>query len=204
MQSDWTLGRFLSKPVPLIREENIVDLEEAEWTLTNYLKEETDELGVIIIGMLGLGKTTMVSGNRSWLPGDMQILAYLDDVWTVEAWKAIQDACPRSNNKCKVLRTTRNTQVAALSNVSRELYMLRFLTEEESWELLQVEVFGKLDDCPIELVEIGRYITKQCDGLQLAVVVIGKVLKRQIVNDENNRCDYKGMDECVRKLEHAY
>ncbi|KAG8378763.1 hypothetical protein BUALT_Bualt07G0018900 [Buddleja alternifolia] len=221
------------KKVPLIREENVIGLDEAEWTLTNYLKEETDELDVIsIVGMLGLGKTTLAwkifqneiiqheFPTRVWIyvsqefnrkdvllrilkeftnedksyMSDLELAAtvrgfletgkfllVLDDVWTVEAWNDIQDVLTKSNSNAKVLITSRNTEVATLvSNVNGEPYMLRFLTEEESWELLQVEIFGKLDDCPIDFVEIGKYIAKQCDGLPLSVVVIGKFLKEKL------------------------
>ncbi|KAG8378759.1 hypothetical protein BUALT_Bualt07G0018500 [Buddleja alternifolia] len=206
------------KKVPLIREENIVDLGEAEWTLTNYLKEETDELDVIsIIGMLGLGKTTM-----AWNIYQSPIVQH---EFPTRVWIHVSQEFNRMDVFLRILKEFTNEDMSSMSDLELAVTVRGYLETGKflhTWmtcgplkpgklsrmpvqgAIISVEVFGKLDDCPIELVEIGRYITKQCDGLQLAVVVIGKVLKRQIVNDENNRCDYKGMDECVRKLEHAY
>ncbi|KAI3464148.1 hypothetical protein Pfo_020811 [Paulownia fortunei] len=216
------------KKVQSIRQDNIVGFEDEEETIMNYLLEPKEELDVIsIIGMPGLGKTTLAwkiyqsqkiqfeFPVRIWVyisqvlnrkdvlltilkeftSQDMSSLSdhdlaltvrkyleegkfflVMDDVWSVEAWNAIRDVLPKSNRTSKVLITSRYTNVGMHANRIREPHNLRFLTEEESWELLQLEVFGKLDDCPQELKAVGKHIAKQCDGLPLAIVVIGGIL----------------------------
>lgn len=47
---------------------------------------------------------------------------------------------------------------------------------EESWELLQLEVFGKNNCCPKELEGLGKQIARECGGVPLAIVVIGGIL----------------------------
>ncbi|KAG8382386.1 hypothetical protein BUALT_Bualt05G0072000 [Buddleja alternifolia] len=108
-----------------------------------------------------------------------KFLLVLDDVWTPEAWNEIRNALPTNNSLGRVLITSREKKVGLHANPHREPHMLRFLTEEESWKLLQYEVFGRLDSYPPQLEEIGQYIAKQCDGLPLAAVIIGGILTDQ-------------------------
>ncbi|KAI3463667.1 hypothetical protein Pfo_020330 [Paulownia fortunei] len=214
--------------ISLLRQDNVVGFDDEADTLIKYLNEESEELEVIsIIGMPGLGKTTLAwkiyrdsriqyefptmiwvyvsqEFNRrdvfltilkKFTPQDMssktddelaqivrshlekpKFVLFMDDVWTAEAWKEIEAALPKSNRLGKVLITSRDEKVAWRANRKREPHRLRFLDSRESWELLQLEVFGKLDECPSELEVLGKLIAKQCGGVPLAIVVIGGIL----------------------------
>ncbi|KAK6123334.1 hypothetical protein DH2020_042916 [Rehmannia glutinosa] len=105
-----------------------------------------------------------------------KFLLVMDDVWSVEDWNTLRVVFPKSNRMGKVLITSRYTNVAVYANPIRQPHCLCFLTENESWELLKLEIFGRHDYCPQELEGIGEYIAMQCDGLPLAIVVIGGVL----------------------------
>ncbi|KAL2533021.1 NB-ARC domain-containing protein [Abeliophyllum distichum] len=61
---------------------------------------------------------------------------------------------------------------------------LRFLTDDECWKLLQMKVFHDVP-CPLELVDIGMNIARNCHGLPLAVVVIAAVLANMKKNKTN-------------------
>ncbi|KAH6783142.1 hypothetical protein C2S52_008101 [Perilla frutescens var. hirtella] len=103
-------------------------------------------------------------------------LLVLDDVWSVDAWNEIKEALPLGNGKGKVLITSREKDVGMHStSVSRKPHALRFLNDNESWTLLQYEVFG-VEDCPRELSGIGYQIAIKCDGVPLTIVVIGGIL----------------------------
>ncbi|KAI3454409.1 hypothetical protein Pfo_011072 [Paulownia fortunei] len=143
----------------------------------NIMKEFTSQ------DMSGLNDHDLALTVRACLEKG-KFLLVMDDVWSVEAWNAIQNVLPKSNWMGKVLITSRDKNVGTHANVTRKPHMLRFLTEKESWELLQLEVFGKLDNCPQELKGIGEYIAKQCDGLPLAIVVIGGILVDQFSTTE--------------------
>ncbi|KAG8378760.1 hypothetical protein BUALT_Bualt07G0018600 [Buddleja alternifolia] len=106
----------------------------------------------------------------------VKFLLVLDDIWSVEAWKAIQRALPKKNNLGKVLITSRDDEVGKHANVNREPHKLRKLDDEECWQLLKLEVFGKQKQCPSELQSIGRYVASQCNGLPLKVLVMGGIL----------------------------
>lgn len=216
-----------------MREDNVVGFDKEADTLIDYLKEEMEELEVIsIIGMPGLGKTTLawkiykdqriqyefptliwvyVSQEfnrrdvfltilkkftqqdmssktddelaglvRSYLEKPKFVL-FMDDVWTPEAWKDIEAALPKSNKLGKVLITSRSEGVARQANRKRDPHKLRFLDSAESWELLQLEVFRNLEDCPPDLEMLGRDIASQCRGVPLAIVVIGGILVEKLL-----------------------
>ncbi|XP_011072129.1 putative late blight resistance protein homolog R1A-10 [Sesamum indicum] len=214
---------------PVVRQENVVGFEDEAEKLIGYLTEETQQLDVIsIIGMPGLGKTTLAGKifrdpaiqyefpTRIWVyvsqeftrkdiflailreftrpdeemyqKNDQELarlvasylergkfLIVMDDVWTAEDWDKLQIALPKSNKMGKVLITSRHVEVGQHANINRHPHKLRFLTEEESWLLLRLEVFGE-PECPPELEGLGKLITEQCDRLPLAIVAIGGIL----------------------------
>ncbi|XP_057767423.1 putative late blight resistance protein homolog R1A-10 [Salvia miltiorrhiza] len=215
------------KKVPLLREDNVVGFDGEAETVIKKLTEESAELEVIsIIGMPGLGKTTLawkiyrdpqiqyefptliwvyvsqdynikevfLSILKKFTQQDMscydqselarkvrsylekpKFLLFMDDVWTDEAWNHIQAALPKSNKFGRVLITTRDEKVAWHA-CKREPHRLGFLELKESWELLQLEVFSRLDACPKNVELLGKHIAKQCGGVPLAIVVIGGIL----------------------------
>ncbi|KAL1561025.1 putative late blight resistance protein R1A-10 [Salvia divinorum] len=114
-----------------------------------------------------------------------KFLLVLDDVWSVNAWEKIQAVLPLDNGEGKVLITTREKDVGEQSKVYRAPHDLKFLTHEESWELLQYEVFGDLNECPPDLKGIGERIAIKCDGVPLTIVVIGGILKDQLIKSRS-------------------
>ncbi|KAG6424322.1 hypothetical protein SASPL_114737 [Salvia splendens] len=104
-----------------------------------------------------------------------KFLLFMDDVWTSEAWNHIEPALPKSNKSGRVLITSRDEKVAWHAS-KREPHRLRFLEPSESWELLQLEVFSRVDKCPKNVEIYGKDIAKQCGGVPLAIVVIGGIL----------------------------
>ncbi|KAH6794739.1 hypothetical protein C2S52_005216 [Perilla frutescens var. hirtella] len=110
---------------------------------------------------------------------EKKFLLVLDDVWSVDAWTKIKQVLPLSNGEGKVLITTRQMDVGMQSRVYRNPHELCFLSDNESWTLLQYEVFGNLEDCPRDLRGIGYRIAIKCDGVPLTIVVIGGILADQ-------------------------
>ncbi|XP_074333916.1 putative disease resistance RPP13-like protein 3 [Apium graveolens] len=62
-------------------------------------------------------------------------LALIDDIWDIKAWIQIKDAFPGQKNGSRIIITTRNKKVAEMANDKCFVHRLRFLTEDESWEL---------------------------------------------------------------------
>ncbi|KAL2510031.1 Disease resistance protein (CC-NBS-LRR class) family [Forsythia ovata] len=102
-------------------------------------------------------------------------LIVVDDVWTEEAWNDIKIAFPKNKKRSRILLTSRIKKVAKHANPNAEPWNLRFLTDDESWTLLVRKALGTWE-FPKELIQHGRHIAKECDGLPLALVVIGGIL----------------------------
>ncbi|KAF8389434.1 hypothetical protein HHK36_026129 [Tetracentron sinense] len=105
-------------------------------------------------------------------------LVVLDDIWSTDAWDRLKHAFPNGKAGSKVLLTTRNREVAAYADPLSVPYELRYLNEDESWELLCNKAFpeklGK--GCPPGFEKFRREIGQICGGLPLAVVVVGGLL----------------------------
>ncbi|XP_073156831.1 putative late blight resistance protein homolog R1B-16 [Henckelia pumila] len=107
-------------------------------------------------------------------------LIVLDDVWDTQAWHDIKRSFPENKNGSRVLMTTRHSKVAAYVNSSGSYHEMQLLNEDSSWRLLRQEVFPQQNIHPSEvLVEIGKEIARQCQGLPLAISAIGGHLKKE-------------------------
>ncbi|CAA7400479.1 unnamed protein product [Spirodela intermedia] len=107
-------------------------------------------------------------------------LIVMDDVWDTDVWRILGAHLPDAENGSRVLITTRSVEVARSADTSTPPYQLRFLTEEESWELLSRKAFPNEEDigvvCSAPLRDLGKQIARKCGGLPLALVVLGGLL----------------------------
>ncbi|CAA2964239.1 late blight resistance homolog R1A-3 isoform X1 [Olea europaea subsp. europaea] len=102
-------------------------------------------------------------------------LLFLDDIWDTKLWDDLKRIFPNDGTGSRILFTTRNKEVSLKVSPHCVINTLPFLSEVESWDLLQKKVF-KGKSCPQELLDIGKKIANKCHGLPLAVVVIAGVL----------------------------
>ncbi|CAA6670777.1 unnamed protein product [Spirodela intermedia] len=68
-------------------------------------------------------------------------LIVMDDVWDKDVWRILSPHLPDAENGSRVLITTRDVDVARAADSTTPPCDLRFLTEEESWELLSKKAF---------------------------------------------------------------
>ncbi|PWA80246.1 NB-ARC domains-containing protein [Artemisia annua] len=104
-------------------------------------------------------------------------LIIIDDIWSAETWDDLRLYFPDDNTGSRVVLTTRLTEVALHASRGGFTHNQRYLTEEESWELLSQKAF-RGDECPDILVEAGKRIAQKCQGLPLALVVIAGILEK--------------------------
>ncbi|TMW96007.1 hypothetical protein EJD97_008062, partial [Solanum chilense] len=62
-------------------------------------------------------------------------LVVIDDVWQIEAWKSLKRAFPDNNNSSRIVISTRKVGVAERADDRGFVHELRFLSQEESWDL---------------------------------------------------------------------
>ncbi|XP_031258657.1 disease resistance protein RPP13-like [Pistacia vera] len=105
-------------------------------------------------------------------------LVVIDDVWHKEAWASLKRAFPDNKNGSRVIITTRIKDVAESSDQRTHIHELRFLNQEESWQLFCEKACCKFN-IDEGLEKLGREMVEKCGGLPLAIVVLGGLLSRK-------------------------
>ncbi|XP_042045179.1 putative late blight resistance protein homolog R1B-14 [Salvia splendens] len=121
---------------------------------------------------------------------DKRYLIVLDDVWDRYMMYHLHPPFPHERNELKsalhdetngsqVVFTTRLQQLDDYgARHSKDVMMVRFLNEEESWDLLSEKVFGE-KSCSFQLEKVGKKIAKKCDGLPLMIVAVANLLAKE-------------------------
>ncbi|KAL2247420.1 disease resistance protein RPM1-like [Sesamum indicum] len=101
----------------------------------------------------------------------------LDDVWRLNAWEAIRYAFPRTGAYGFVIITTRFHSIGHGASIecNGHVYNLEPLSQEESKTLFCRKAFLG-GSCPTYLEDAAAIVLKKCEGLPLAIVVIGSLL----------------------------
>ncbi|KAK3001350.1 hypothetical protein RJ639_020729, partial [Escallonia herrerae] len=175
----------------LIDEGELVGIEQQKQQLISWLVKGDSRLKVVsVAGMGGSGKTTLQPvpevkqpdshGLKELVKDFLQQRRYvlvLDDVWSLNAWDAIEIALPDNRHGSRVLLTTREGNVASTCCLKTrgKNYTMPALSPEESWTLFCRKVFQG-SDCPQPLYTLSKCILKKCGGLPLAIVAMGDFL----------------------------
>ncbi|KAL2254505.1 UNVERIFIED_CONTAM: putative late blight resistance protein R1A-10 [Sesamum indicum] len=104
-------------------------------------------------------------------------LIVLDDMWDTEAWDDLKRTFPDDKNGSRVMLTSRLRDIAVHACQDTSPHSMRCLSIHESWELLSSKIFVD-EPCPMELLTIGKQIACKCQGLPLAIVVVGGLLSK--------------------------
>ncbi|XP_042025857.1 putative late blight resistance protein homolog R1A-3 isoform X1 [Salvia splendens] len=139
-------------------------------------------------------------------------LIILDDMWSIDVWDKLKSSFPDCGNGSRILVTTRMSNLALHLTHSYNVFKMGFLDEASSWILFSNTIFGE-QSVPTQLEKIGKKIVKKCNGLPLAIAVIGGLMAKSkltleywvhieenlssVVNSEND-------DYCFRILKLSY
>ncbi|KAK9069100.1 hypothetical protein SSX86_013216 [Deinandra increscens subsp. villosa] len=114
-----------------------------------------------------------------------KFMIVLDDVWNenYKEWELLQRPFTVGAPGSKILVTTRKKKVADLMD-SVEVYPLKVLSNVEAISLFAEHALGRQNfDAHPTLKLHGEGIVKKCDGLPLALITLGRVLRTKS-NDE--------------------
>uniref|UniRef100_A0ACD5V8B6 Uncharacterized protein n=1 Tax=Avena sativa TaxID=4498 RepID=A0ACD5V8B6_AVESA len=119
---------------------------------------------------------------------EKKLLLVLDDVWSQKAWGDVLEI-PLANvvaRGSRVLITTRDERVARGMKAVIPYHHVDKLEEEDAWSLLKKQIVSsEADGREIDMLkDIGLQIVAKCDGLPLAIKVMGGLLCQR---DRNHR-----------------
>jgi len=106
-----------------------------------------------------------------------RVFLVLDDVWTVEAFNSLDLARGKGS---VTLLSTRNHSL--LDKISRQVMQQEMtpLSKEDSWSLFCEHAFKPPSNVPCELEALARCVAEECQGLPLALKVIGGAMRGKV------------------------
>ncbi|XP_037463419.1 putative disease resistance protein At1g50180 isoform X2 [Triticum dicoccoides] len=114
-------------------------------------------------------------------------LVVLDDVWETDTWEQLNKRVkvfPDATNGSRIMLSTRKEDVANHVQMPTHVHHLKKLDEEQSWKLFCSKALPSYKRSVIdnvdELEKLGRKFAKKCDGLPLALAVLGGYLSKNL------------------------
>uniref|UniRef100_A0A1S4B3F6 Disease resistance protein RPP13-like n=1 Tax=Nicotiana tabacum TaxID=4097 RepID=A0A1S4B3F6_TOBAC len=136
--------------------------------LEGFTKRTTEYQHMAVSDLTNIIREFILKGGKC--------LIVLDDVWATDVVDSVMKVFPEISNGHRIMFTTRDLRIGRYANP--DPHSLKFLTDKESFQLLEKRVFGSnIRKCPEDLIAHGESIANQCSGLPLAVVVIAGALK---------------------------
>ncbi|XP_060186317.1 putative disease resistance RPP13-like protein 3 [Lycium barbarum] len=109
---------------------------------------------------------------------EKKYLVVVDDVWHREAWESLKRAFPDSKNGSRVIITTRKEDVAERADNKGFVHKLRYLKQEESWDLFCKKLLDVQVMVPT-MERLAKDMVDKCGGLPLAIVVLSGLLSHK-------------------------
>ncbi|EHA8589756.1 putative Disease resistance protein [Cocos nucifera] len=104
-----------------------------------------------------------------------KFLLILDDMWEKVDLEKIGVPAPKENGSCKIVIATRKRGVCNDMETDEEI-MVEVLSDTEAWELFQKKVGSVISS---DLEPIALDVCKECHGLPLAIIVVGRALRKE-------------------------
>ncbi|XP_027341682.1 putative disease resistance RPP13-like protein 1 [Abrus precatorius] len=140
---------------------------------------------------------------------DKKFLLVLDDLWNdkYNDWHHLTAPFSSGKKGSKIIVTTRQQRVAHITH-TLHIHELKNLTDENCWQILATHAFGNegYDKYP-HLEEIGRKISRKCNGLPLAAKTLGGLLRSKVDAEEWNRIENSNLwahDDVLPALRISY
>ncbi|XP_011009057.1 PREDICTED: probable disease resistance protein At4g27220 isoform X2 [Populus euphratica] len=135
-----------------------------------------------------------------------KMLIILDDVWKHIDLKEIGIPFGDDHRGCKILLTTRRAKACSSMKCQQKVF-LRELPEKEAWDLFRIS--AGLDDGDSTLNEVARDVARECHGLPIALVTMGRALRDESavkwkrVSKQLKNSQFPDMDQIEEKNAYA-
>uniref|UniRef100_A0A1J3IKF8 Putative disease resistance protein n=1 Tax=Noccaea caerulescens TaxID=107243 RepID=A0A1J3IKF8_NOCCA len=126
------------------------------------------------VGLVGVEKSQKADQLYNFLKKKRFVL-FLDDIWEKVELPEIGVPFPTTQNKCKVVFTTRSQDVCSRMGVEDPVEV-QCLTENKAFDLFEMKVGQRTLGSDPEIPHLARIVAKKCCGLPLALSVIGETM----------------------------
>ncbi|CAN6226878.1 unnamed protein product [Urochloa humidicola] len=137
----------------------------------------------------GVQDKTLHTRNLTDALSTGRFLLVLNDMWSDQAWSDVLCVAARKASQkqpgSRVLITTRLEDLAPMMGQSFHQYHARPLDVEDAWSLLKKQLTPDQVVGIDGLKKIGMEILKKCEGLPLAIKVIGGLLRRKCASERD-------------------
>ncbi|XVF86501.1 hypothetical protein PTKIN_Ptkin18bG0045900 [Pterospermum kingtungense] len=106
---------------------------------------------------------------------EKKFILLLDDLWERIDLLKIGIPLPTQENGCKLIFTTRSMEVCGQMRAHQKIEM-QCLPEEKAWKLFEEHVGSDILDSHPDIRELAQQVAKECGGLPLALITIGRAL----------------------------
>ncbi|KAL3612722.1 hypothetical protein D5086_003742, partial [Populus alba] len=129
----------------------------------------------VILGLDFDGKSGKERVGRLWqrLQGK-KVLIILDDAWKDIDLKEVGIPFGDAHRGCKTLLTTRLEHICSSMKCQQKV-LLRVLSENEAWALFKIN--AGLRDEDSDLNRVAKKVARECKGLPIALVTVGRALR---------------------------
>ncbi|XP_061965940.1 probable disease resistance protein At4g27220 [Populus nigra] len=107
-----------------------------------------------------------------------KMLIVLDDVWKVIDFQEIGIPFGDDHRGCKILLTTRLEDMCSYMKC-KEKVLLGLFSEEEAWALFKINADLRDEDSTLNTV--AKKVARECNGLPVALVTVGRALRDKSV-----------------------
>ncbi|ERN19078.1 hypothetical protein AMTR_s00061p00111070 [Amborella trichopoda] len=122
-------------------------------------------------------------GGQEVAKGDQEksFLVVFDDVWHGRVWNLINSALPENEKQSRIIISTRDSRVAAMVDIEQHTHFVEPQKETYAFDLFCKKAFRNRAGrrCPNELEDLAKSLVSRCDGLPLAIVVMGGIMSRK-------------------------
>ncbi|KAL2466356.1 Disease resistance protein [Abeliophyllum distichum] len=106
-----------------------------------------------------------------------RFLLIIDDLWEAYSLENIGIPNPTIVNGCKLLITTRSSNVCRCMETVKEIEV-HVLSTEEAWNLFEQKVGEEVLSSP-RMRDLAMDVAKECAGLPLALITVGRALRKE-------------------------
>ncbi|KAE8721192.1 putative Disease resistance protein family [Hibiscus syriacus] len=107
-----------------------------------------------------------------------RFVVLLDDLWERVDLNKVGIPKPSKENGSKLIFTTRSLEVCGEMEAQKNLE-LECLKSEEAWKLFQDKVGDETLNSHPDIPKLAEHVAKECDGLPLALITIGRAMARK-------------------------